>query len=118
MGCRALLRLRLRQGPFPSLSWSLVTLLPLASWRAWRGPVETLLDQHSSTPKSWPSGWVIREIIPNITDVAVLLNPDNPISGPSLQAIATAAGPLKARLFPVEVRRPNDFETAFAAITK
>src|SRR6266516_3637016 len=61
---------------------------------------------------------VIREIIPNITDVAVLLNPDNPISGPSLQAIATAAGPLKARLFPVEVRRPNDFETAFAAITK
>jgi putative ABC transport system substrate-binding protein len=61
---------------------------------------------------------LIREAVPRVTQVAVLLNPANPTVGPILRAMGPAAKELKLGLQPFEVRASNDFESVFAAITK
>jgi putative tryptophan/tyrosine transport system substrate-binding protein len=61
---------------------------------------------------------VLKEAIPRITQIAALLNPDNSVSAPSLQAMATAAQSLKAHLLRFDVREPNQFENAFTAMAK
>jgi putative tryptophan/tyrosine transport system substrate-binding protein len=63
---------------------------------------------------------LLREVIPNLARVAVLASSvsTDPFSRPfvdDMQAAATIAG---IRLVPVLVNGPNDFENAFAAMTK
>src|SRR5262252_52219 len=63
---------------------------------------------------------LLREVIPNLARVAVLASSvsTDPFSRPfvdDMQAAATIAG---IRLVPVLVNSPNDFENAFAAMTK
>ena len=63
---------------------------------------------------------LLREVIPNLARVAVLASSvsTDPFSRPfvdDMQAAATIAG---IRLVPVLVNGPNDFENAFAAVTK
>jgi len=61
---------------------------------------------------------LLKELVPRISRVAVLWNPANPSNGPQLREAEVAARALKVRLQFVQAREPNDFESAFAAITK
>jgi putative ABC transport system substrate-binding protein len=57
---------------------------------------------------------LLKEILPQITRVAYLINPDNPGSiGASLPAIEIAAQYLKLELQQFSARGPNEFESAF-----
>jgi putative ABC transport system substrate-binding protein len=57
---------------------------------------------------------LLKEAFPRIRRVAELLNPDNPVNGPILQATESEA--LKLELEQFEVRRPNEFENAFSSM--
>jgi putative ABC transport system substrate-binding protein len=62
---------------------------------------------------------VLKEAIPRLAQVAVLLNPDNPGStGPVLKAMQIAAESKKIALLRFEVLRPNEFDSAFAAMVQ
>jgi putative ABC transport system substrate-binding protein len=55
---------------------------------------------------------LLKEMLPRITRIAILLNPDNPANRPDQKVEATARS-LGIGLSPVPVRLPNDFEGAF-----
>jgi putative ABC transport system substrate-binding protein len=57
-----------------------------------------------------------KEIMPHATQVAVLLNPDNPAKGPVLTAMQRMAGSLKLALHVFEVRQANELDDAFSAM--
>jgi putative ABC transport system substrate-binding protein len=59
---------------------------------------------------------VLKEVFPQIRAVAVLLNPNNPISRPGFQATDLAAKALNIELKQFEARGPNEFERAFIAM--
>jgi len=59
---------------------------------------------------------LLREALPRVTRVAVLINPDNPAMGPVLQAMRPTAKSLKLDLQSIEVRGPADFEKGFKAM--
>jgi putative ABC transport system substrate-binding protein len=56
---------------------------------------------------------LLKELMPQLTRVAVLLNPDNPANGPVVQAIETTARTLKVELQQFLVRAPSEFGKAF-----
>jgi putative tryptophan/tyrosine transport system substrate-binding protein len=51
--------------------------------------------------------------MPRITQVAVILNADNPSTGPELQAMETTARSLNIKLLPFRLREPSEFVSAF-----
>jgi len=61
---------------------------------------------------------LLKEILPRITLVAALLNPDNPVIGPMLKAIETTTKSLRLGLQQFAVRGPNEFENAFSAMVQ
>ena len=61
---------------------------------------------------------LLREVFPRTRYVAVLLNPLNPAQALNFQAMEITARPLKVGLQKFEVRRPNEFESAFSAMAK
>ncbi len=61
---------------------------------------------------------LLKEVVPQISRVAVLWNPDNPIAGLRMRDTEAAANSLGIKLQPVAVRKPNDFEHAFSAMKK
>jgi putative ABC transport system substrate-binding protein len=61
---------------------------------------------------------LLKEIVPSVTRVAVLWNPDNPIWIPVLNRLHAAAATLGMRLQALAVRDSGDLPTAFAAATK
>ena len=61
---------------------------------------------------------LLKEILPRITLVAALLNPDNPVVGPMLKAIETTTKSLRLGLQQFAVRGPNEFENAFSAMVQ
>ena len=61
---------------------------------------------------------LLKEAVPRITRVAVLLNPDNPVNGPVLQVVGATARALKVEIPQFELRGPGDFEGAFSAMAK
>jgi putative ABC transport system substrate-binding protein len=60
---------------------------------------------------------LVKEVIPNLTDVGVLLNPSNPMNEPVIPAMKLTAQPLKLELHQFRVRGPAEFEGAFAGIS-
>jgi putative ABC transport system substrate-binding protein len=56
---------------------------------------------------------LLREVFPQIKSVAVLLNPNNPISRQNFEATDLAAKALDIEPKQFGVRGPNDFESAF-----
>jgi putative tryptophan/tyrosine transport system substrate-binding protein len=60
---------------------------------------------------------LLTEIVPGLARVAVLSNPANPSSVPNLQQMQAPAQSLGIELHVVEVRAPDRFESAFAALT-
>src|SRR3989304_4811064 len=61
---------------------------------------------------------LLKEIVPRISRVAVLWEPDQPVGALFLRQIEVAATALRVQLQPLEVRDPNDLETAFASVTR
>ena len=63
---------------------------------------------------------LIKEVLPRAKRVAFLVNPDSgtAVLEPSLQALAVAAKSLKVEVQRVDVRNPNEFDGAFAAMSK
>src|SRR5215470_4205226 len=60
---------------------------------------------------------LVKELLPQMTRVAALVNPDNPSSiGPEVRAMETAAESLKLKLQQIAVRGPHEFESAFERI--
>jgi putative ABC transport system substrate-binding protein len=59
----------------------------------------------------------LKAAVPQITYVAVLVNPANPASARRLEDLAVEAQTLGVQLHRVEARDPSEFEGAFAAIT-
>jgi putative ABC transport system substrate-binding protein len=58
------------------------------------------------------------EILPHVTHVGALSNPNNPVSKPILPAMQAAAAPLKLQVEAFQVNGPSEFDGAFAAIAK
>ena len=61
---------------------------------------------------------VLKDAIPRVRRVAVLANPDNAGTGPSLQAMEIAAKGLNVALLRFHARGPADVDGAFAAMAK
>ena len=61
---------------------------------------------------------LLKEVVPRVSRVAVLWNPDGPSSNLRMRETEAAAASLGIKLQPVDVREPNDFEHAFAALKK
>jgi len=61
---------------------------------------------------------LLREAVPGLSRAAVLQVPSNPVHGVYWSETQVAAERLGVRLQSVEVRRPEDYDTAFAALTR
>ena len=61
---------------------------------------------------------LLKETVPRTRQVALLLNPENLINGPILQAMDIKARSMKIKLQKFEVRGSNEFENAFSVMTK
>jgi len=59
---------------------------------------------------------LLKQVLPKLSRVAVLLNPVNPMSEIDWRALQPAGDTLGVRLQRVEVRRPEDLENALATI--
>jgi putative tryptophan/tyrosine transport system substrate-binding protein len=61
---------------------------------------------------------LLKEAIPGLTDIGVLLNPANPMNAPVIPKMSGAAQSVKLALHQFGVRRPAEFEAAFAAMAE
>ena len=61
---------------------------------------------------------VLKQAVPHLSRVGVLLNPDNPANVATLKAMEATARFLNVRLQSMEVRRPAEFEGAFVTLVK
>jgi putative ABC transport system substrate-binding protein len=59
---------------------------------------------------------LLKEILPGLTEVGLLLNPANPINEPIVPAIRLTAQALRLELNPFGVREPAEFEGAFVTM--
>jgi putative ABC transport system substrate-binding protein len=61
---------------------------------------------------------LLREVVPNVTRVAVLWNPTNPGNTHQLRGAEAAAAASGVRLLPVEARAPGEIDGAFVAMAR
>jgi putative tryptophan/tyrosine transport system substrate-binding protein len=61
---------------------------------------------------------LLKEIVPQVSRVALPHNPGNPAHPPGLRAAERAAPSLAIQLQPLEARTPEDIAKAFAAMTR
>src|SRR5262247_4524829 len=59
---------------------------------------------------------LIKEAVPHIRRVGVLLNPDNLSHAPALKAMEDAAKSLRLEMHPFAVTDPGQFDSAFLAM--
>jgi putative ABC transport system substrate-binding protein len=59
---------------------------------------------------------LLKEAMPDMTDVGIMLNSANPMNEPALPQVAQIAQSLKLELHQFDVRAPSGFEGAFAAM--
>jgi putative ABC transport system substrate-binding protein len=61
---------------------------------------------------------LLKEALPRLNKMAVLMNPDNPVNTPVLHAMLITARSLKMEVQQFEVRGPHEFDAVFAAMAK
>ena len=61
---------------------------------------------------------LLKEVVPKVSRVALLGNPDNPGTVPMVRSAQDAARALGVRLHALEARRPGEIDQAFAAMTR
>jgi putative tryptophan/tyrosine transport system substrate-binding protein len=59
---------------------------------------------------------LLKEALPGLTDVGILLNSANPANDPTLSHMSSVAQHLKLELHQFDARAPTEFEAAFAAM--
>jgi ABC-type uncharacterized transport system substrate-binding protein len=59
---------------------------------------------------------LLREVMPHITRVAILVNPDNPLFKSTLPVLEISANSLKIELQQFDAHSPSEFEVAFLAM--
>jgi putative tryptophan/tyrosine transport system substrate-binding protein len=59
---------------------------------------------------------LLHELVPRVTEVAVLINPDQPTSPSQVEEVTKAAGVLGLRLHILNASTENDIDTAFAIL--
>lgn len=89
------------------------------SSQALRGPAETSPDRLILVPELTAKRLeLLKEAVPRITQVGVLVNVTNPSTESFLKVMETTAKTLKVALRQFEVRGPGDFAEAFATMGK
>jgi putative tryptophan/tyrosine transport system substrate-binding protein len=61
---------------------------------------------------------LLKQVVPVVSRMGVLFNPDDASKALDWQQLQVTARALGVRLHPVEVRAPNDFQPAFAAMSQ
>ena len=61
---------------------------------------------------------LLREVVPGVSQVSVLVNPDNITHEGKMKFLETASQSLGVQLQPVSARGPDELDEAFAAMTK
>jgi len=61
---------------------------------------------------------LLKEAVPAVTSLAVFMNPGNPGGVPYVRQVRVVAEALRLKVQVLEVQSPDDFEKAFAAITR
>lgn len=61
---------------------------------------------------------LLREILPRMSVIAILVNPSNPNSTQDIQDLEAAARILGLQVLPVSASREEEFEAAFAKMTQ
>jgi putative ABC transport system substrate-binding protein len=61
---------------------------------------------------------MLLEIVPKLSRVAMLMNPDNTSHATRLKSVKAAAQRIGVTVLPVEARSPQEIETAFSKMTK
>ena len=61
---------------------------------------------------------LLKEAMPQLTRVAIIMNPDNPSGGPVLQAMEATAQSLNIKLQPFRLRDPSELVGAFESMEK
>ena len=61
---------------------------------------------------------LLKEMLPELSHIALLWNASNPFVARQIPETEVAARALRVQLLVVSIRGPNDFESAFSAITK
>jgi putative tryptophan/tyrosine transport system substrate-binding protein len=61
---------------------------------------------------------LLKEAMPQVAEVAILVKPDNPLFKATLQALQIAANSLKIGLHQFDVRGPRELEATFSAMAK
>jgi putative tryptophan/tyrosine transport system substrate-binding protein len=61
---------------------------------------------------------LVREIVPRVERIGVLINRANPATAPNLRATEAAAQQMRIRLHIVDVRQPGDVPAAFDAVIR
>jgi putative ABC transport system substrate-binding protein len=61
---------------------------------------------------------LLSRVVPKLSVLAVLENPDNPVSAPILKAIGNAAHELRVKILPVMARNAEQIERGFAAMAR
>jgi putative tryptophan/tyrosine transport system substrate-binding protein len=61
---------------------------------------------------------LLKDTVPGIVEVAVLLNPDNALNGPILQAMDNVASSINVNLRKFEAKGPNEFDATLSAIVR
>jgi len=61
---------------------------------------------------------ILREVLPKLVTVAVLLNTSNPLTAIEWEQTKTSATALGIQLQPIELQRPEDFKEAFARVAR
>src|SRR2546425_2205888 len=80
----------------------------------------------AGTSRECPSPWkcpesiwsLLKEIVPQLSRVALLWNPDNQVAAFMLREVQRAAGTMAIQLQPLAVRDPREFDVAFMAIAR
>jgi putative ABC transport system substrate-binding protein len=61
---------------------------------------------------------LLKEIVPGLSQIAVLMNPSNPFTAVGWEQAQAGAQALRLKLEPVEVRTAEEFDAAFATIVR
>ena len=78
--------------------------------------------QRRRSPSSWPRLAIqsrielLKEVMPRLSRVAVILNADNPATGPEFQAMETTAQSLNVKLLPFRLQTSSELVSAFESM--
>jgi putative ABC transport system substrate-binding protein len=61
---------------------------------------------------------LLKEVVPRVSRVAVLVNPANPLAGTMVKDLEEAARTLRVKLQVLEARDPQEIDEAFSAMTR